>query len=517
VRCRLAACPRTLWGLLAATALAAVLSACGDDDAAAPPPATSVPPLVALHATRGAQPGIFDAEGRQVLLRGVNLNALGDYYQANPDFPPVIPLRDGDFPEMARYGFNVVRLIVSWSSLEPTRGEISRAYLQRVHAAVDAAKASGVYVVLDMHQDAWGKYIATPPGVSCPPSREVAIGWDGAPEWATLTDGKSTCRNPGVRELAPAVSAAFTNFYADRDGIQGELIGAWAALAREFATEPAVAGYDLLNEPHFTNGPSVSAPLLAAYSGRVITALRDAERQAGGFAHIAFFEPVILWPATGAAFTADFTNDENIVFAPHNYAESLTDFNSLSIEQGFARAAADAAMYGSTFWIGEYGWFSDPPANKPRVVRYAREEDRLLVGGTWWQWRQACGDPHSIGTPGGQPPAELIHFHRTSCPGDVDRGAIPEWATVLSRPYPRAAPGRLLSLQSDGDAGTLQLSGMAAGAGADARLDLWVPQRGGRPLVTGTGLGPVQTISVPGGFRLLIGVSGSYAASIAQR
>ena len=44
---------------------------------------------------------------------------------------------------------------------------------------------------------------------------------------------------------------------------------------------------------------------------------------------------------------------------------------------------------------------------------------------------------------GGQPPPELIHFNRTLCPGDIDGGPVPEWAAVLSRPYPRAAPGRL--------------------------------------------------------------------------
>jgi len=95
---------------------------------------------------------------------------------------------------------------------------------------------------------------------------------------------------------------------------------------------------------------------LAAYSGRAITAIRAAEQQAGGFAHIAFFEPVILWPSPQTAFAPDFTTDENIVFAPHNYAESLTAFNTLTVEQGFALAAADAATYQSTFWIGEYGW-----------------------------------------------------------------------------------------------------------------------------------------------------------------
>ncbi|HVM95690.1 MAG TPA: cellulase family glycosylhydrolase [Candidatus Acidoferrales bacterium] len=481
-----------------------LLFGCGDDGEPASP-TNQLPALQALHATRGAAPGIFDASGRQVLLRGVNLNSLGDYFQGNPDLPQVIPLMSDDFPTMARYGLNVVRLILNWSLLEPQPGQISTDYLRRIHAAVDAAKAQSIYTVLDMHQDAWGKFIASPPGTTCTAGREPAIGWDGAPEWATITGGASTCRSAGVRELSPAVVAAFSNFYSDHDGIQTSLINAWAALAGEFAREPAVAGYDLLNEPHFGASIATAPPLLGAYSGRVIAAIRAAERAAGGRGHIAFFEPVILWPLVNAAFAPAFTDDDNIVFAPHNYGESL---NTLSLEQGFTQAAQDSSTYQTTFWIGEFGWFSDPPANKEKLIRFAQQEDQYLVGGAWWQWKQACGDPHSIGSIGGTPAAQIIQFRLEACPGDVNLGPIPEWTSVLSRPFPRAAPGRLLALVSDGDTAQLRLSGATDEPG---QLDLWVPERGnGAPIVQGEGLGTVQTIPVSGGYRLLIPVKGQY-------
>jgi endoglycosylceramidase len=505
------------YGLLrkiAAAALVACAAACGGDQDEGGSAPTPLPALSPLRAQRGDGPGIFDAQGRQVLLRGINLNSLGDYYQANAHYAPVLPLSSTDFPRMASHGFDAVRLVLSWSALEPERDHVSTEYLKRIRTAVDAAKANGIYVILDMHQDAWGKFIATPPGTPCPPGREPAIGWDGAPEWATITDGRGTCRVPGVRELSFAVSRAFDNFYNDRDGIQAQLIEAWAALAREFAREPAVAGYDLLNEPHFGSNLTGAAPVLAAYYGRVIPAIRAAEQAAGGMSHIVFFEPVIVWPVADSAPPADFTDDDNIVYAPHNYAESLTDLNALTVEEGFARAAEDAAMYGSTFWIGEYGWFSDPPSNKQRLVRYAAEEDRRMIGGAWWQWKQACGDPHSIGQPGAEPPPQLILFDYRRCPGDIDDGPVPEWESVLSRPYPRAAPGRLLSLESDGDSGTLQLTGLADAAAAGARLDLWVPDRNAAPSVTGAGFSDLSMTKVPGGFRILAKVSGSYAVTV---
>jgi endoglycosylceramidase len=501
------------WGCLVLPLL--LLAGCGNDGEPRGTGREALPALRTLHARRGTDPGIFDDLGRRVLLRGMNLNSLGDYYQANPAYPQVIPLDGSDFTRMAQHGFNVVRLIVSWSALEPQRDQIDREYIQRIREAVAGAKAAGIYTVLDMHQDAWGKFIASPPGTICSAGRELAIGWDGAPSWATLFDDRSTCRMIGVRELSPAVAAAFDSFYADREGIQGQLVKTWAALATEFAAEPAVAGYDLLNEPFIGSNILGAANNLAAYSTRAIDAIRTAETAAGGFAHIVFFEPVAVWPVLNAAPPADFTSDTNIVFAPHNYAESITGLNPLSIEEVFARAAESAAQYGTTFWTGEYGWFGDAAHNQARLLRYAREEDRYLVGSAWWQWKQACGDPHSIGVPNGEPPPLLTHFTYSRCPGDIDLGPVPEWEVILSRPYPRAAPGRLLSLESDGATGTLQLRGETVMPG---ELDLWIPQRGSaRPQLIGQGITDTRLVPIQGGYRALASVTGTYDVQVVQR
>jgi len=449
---------------------------------------------------------VYDSSDRQVLLRGVNLNSIGDYYQDDPKLPPTLPSDERDFAQMAALGFNVVRLIVSWSALEPEPHQWNEAYVQRIRQAVANAKAAGLYVVLDMHQDAWGKFIATPPGVECKPGEERAIGWDGAPEWATRTDGRSTCRSLGVREISPAVGQAFENFYADRDGIQSALVETWARLAAVFAREAAVAGYDLFNEPHWGNNFGSAARKLGAFYARAISAIRMAERDAGGFPHVIFFEPIILWPLGDALPDPSFLRDDNAVFAPHNYAESITWFDT--IEGVFERARADAARYGTAFWFGEYGWFADPPGNKPRVLRYASAEDRLGVGSAWWQWKQACGDPHSIAVPGGSPPPLLITLRYSACPGDIDRGLVPEWVAVLSRPYPRATPGKLVSLQSDPERSEMEVAGIAEAVG---ETDLWIPARAGRlPVVEGNGVREVRIVPVAGGYRVFARVEGAF-------
>jgi beta-galactosidase GanA len=49
---------------------------------------------------------------------------------------PIAPLDEDDLRLMRRSGFNVVRLPVAWSSLEPHRGHIDKAYLERIAETV---------------------------------------------------------------------------------------------------------------------------------------------------------------------------------------------------------------------------------------------------------------------------------------------------------------------------------------------------------------------------------------------
>jgi endoglycosylceramidase len=476
------------------------------------PNASEAASLRPLHAVRGDGARILDDQGRQVLLRGVNLNSLGDYYQPNAAYPQVIPVTDADWGRMAANGFDVVRLIVHWSLLEPTRGTIDQGYLDRIQAAVTAAAAHGLYTVIDMHQDAWSKGVDTPAGVTCPAGTEPNNGWDGAPAWATMTDGADTCAPGGVRELAPAVVHAFEHFYANTDGIQDELVNTWAAVAKRFATTDAVAGYDLLNEPNWGETPAQSGQRLGAFTSKVITAIRGAEQQAGGTSHTIYFEPVVVFPRDGTLVPTTDVTDPNVVFAPHNYEGSI---DSGTIEEGFANIAKAASGYGTTFWIGEFGWFGDGAKDQASVATFAAQEDQYRVGGTWWQWKQACGDPHSIGTRDGKPADVIVEFNLIGCPADVDKGPVPEWQPILARAYPRAAPGMLESLTSDGLAGTFSMIGARGDAPADAQLDLWVPAKGGQPTVGGTGLHDVQVRPVDGGFRVTAGVCDRYTVTIA--
>ena len=265
---------------------------------------------------------VVDTHGSTVILRGLAVNGLGDYFQANPKIAPTFQLKEQDFQKMASLGINSVRLVLSWSLLEPSPGVHDQAYLEKIKQAVEWAKANGIYVVLDIHQDAWGKYIETPVDKKCPWPLLPNIGWDGAPEWATITDNRGRCMLVH-RELSMAVMNSWQAFWHDRDHIQQHLIDTWAWLAGEFKNDPAVIGYDLLNEPGW--GFNIEADIhknKPAFYGRATQAIRKAEN--GGLDKIIFFEPMSIWSAVPRETPTPFTTDTNIIYAPHIYLGSIS-------------------------------------------------------------------------------------------------------------------------------------------------------------------------------------------------
>src|SRR5207244_7130217 len=64
----------------------------------------------------------------------------GNFCPANTAYMPVPPLCRDDIVMMAQLGFNSVRLPLSWSLLEPQRGQFSELYLERINQVVGWAQ-----------------------------------------------------------------------------------------------------------------------------------------------------------------------------------------------------------------------------------------------------------------------------------------------------------------------------------------------------------------------------------------
>lgn len=460
---------------------------------------------------------IVDGHGRTVLLRGVNVSQLGDYFQSNPAVPPTVPLTPVDFERIAALGMNSVRLLVHWSRLEPEPGIRDEEYLAEIRQAVEWAEDAGLFVILDMHQDAWSKYIGTAPTETCPAPLTPAKGWDGAPEWATFTDGLPRCKLQ-QREFSAAVAQAFTSFWIDRPasdgvGIQQHLVETWAWLAGEFAHTPAVIGYDLLNEPNPGVTPIGSdATFLGEFYRRALEAIRAAED--GGLTKIVFFEPMGTWSATSVGLPRPFTTDTHIVYAPHIYTGSLNADRAvlgeelIAMRTGFEQARREATGYGTTLYSGEWGFWGNAADTATYMRRYAALEDEFQVGGAIWQWKQGCGDPHSAGYPGGWIPERsgnvaVLRCRDASQPAGVDAGLVRDTAYVLSRPYLRRFPG-MASFEWEPETRRFDASGEAPTGSKD--IELWVPGAS-EPQLALEGLALNELRQVSGGWIVRLALS----------
>ncbi len=404
--------------------------------------------LPALHAEPDPVEGgrIVDALGREVLLRGVNVNAFVEYWAYDPGLVTTYPLTGADADAIAGIGWNVVRLLISWSRVEPEPGVYDEAYLDAVESAVRLLESRGLYSIVDLHQDAWGASLAARPGEDCSAFGNLpAVGWDGAPAWATLDGGAPRCQ-VGIRELSPAVVAAFRAFFADAPGPGGiglrtRYVRMLRHVAERFAPHDAVAGYDVMNEPNAIFVDQLEP--LADFYAAAIQGIRAGESDAGAPRRLVFLEPSISW-AGNESFPVlpPFARDDQIVYAPHLYQGGL---DPGPLEAGaFERARSEAALLGgapvlSGEWGSDPGRAADPDDDYFELHQSLQDEFR--IGATLWTWREACGDPHKAGeVRAGQVP-RVWGLFEVDCETHTITGPREALRAALRRPLLRAAPG----------------------------------------------------------------------------
>jgi endoglycosylceramidase len=367
---------------------------------------------------------IVDERGREVLLKGVNVDGLVDYFRSDlrppypidrsgyaggacpPDDPSVegVMVCEFDVDQMRPLGYDAIRLNLSWSLLEPSPGAINQTYLDRIAQVVGWARAQGIYVVLDMHQDAWSKYVYTRPGDTCPPGFRGIRGFDGAPEWASA-HVLPACALNGVRELDPAVQEDFQKLYLnapapDGAGLQEHYAAAMVALARRFASDPAVAGYEIINEPSpgYNAAPGeTDATQLFPFYGKVVNTVVS---QVLGFRQLFFIEPNVERDVTDQSAIVTpwsaYSSYANVVYAPHIYTGVFTLDQQVASRRffpndgGYRSAIADAQALGLPLWVGEFG---NNPSDDETLLRGSYSlQDRYLLGGALWLWKENAND-----------------------------------------------------------------------------------------------------------------------------
>jgi aryl-phospho-beta-D-glucosidase BglC (GH1 family) len=293
----------TRWAssVVAAMVVALAPAVIGTSTAVAATPALNGP----LHTT-GTDSVIYDAADQPVRLVGFNwagteqggrndasktADACGTVWRTPADGINGMSY-DDMYQRIRDWGYNVLRLPISWNNLEPVAPvwsdslgrythKFNTAYVNDLKSIVTKAHAAGLGVILDMHQDFWS------------PSLHQITNWDGSRGYCEGV-GMPRWLNPSID--AKAATTQSTDFYnamnwfyrnlrdpgstLTRTSPWGLFYSAWDWISYSFssrsgfAAASAVVGADVLNEPYFSyvgGTPPAGQTVLQAAGARLAT------------------------------------------------------------------------------------------------------------------------------------------------------------------------------------------------------------------------------------------------------
>jgi hypothetical protein len=338
-----------------------------------------------------------DESGRSVILRG---------FVTTTNYPDGAALNytAADYQRMKALGANYqsirigVCAIGAWPGCQPRDG-----YLQQLDSMVQAAKQEGIY-----------------------------------------SEFKLT-----MYDLPGQPNDNWTALWRNSGGQQDAIINGWKTLWQRYESEPAVVGYDLLNEPQLGNigvqTPQFVQQYLNPFYQRVIDVLRQIDSR-----HIALFQPVIGSPPYNATVGRD-----DVAYAPHFYPqvrEFLTrnDANTSDYPQLVQRLNNEAQSNNAPLIIGEYGMPYNPAwDNQPDMQqRYQAIElaesnafDHFMLSASrpWWADDRA-------GVTAGPAVLDWAVLQGRDGLGSPERRLITD---IFARPYPARVAGTVTSFGFD--------------------------------------------------------------------
>lgn len=261
-----------------------------------------------------------------------------------------------DLDNIHALGMNVVRATFGYDTLLKEDGSWRADAFTRLDWLVQNAWARGIYTVLDFH-------------AFLPP--------------AAAQDGSA---------------AGYWSSAAQQD----ETVQIWTRIAEHYRGNPAVAMYDLLNEPNNSSlkgkQPPKSATICALYA-RLYHAIREADPN-----HAIAMEGLWSWKALRDPTRAGY---RNVVYSLHwyHFGQNGVADNNTRTDADLRTAEELRATWKVPCFIGEFNLFGDADAWKYALRGY----DSAGLSWATWSYKNKASDTNSWGvytTLGGKAPPE---------------------------------------------------------------------------------------------------------------
>jgi aryl-phospho-beta-D-glucosidase BglC (GH1 family) len=395
---------------------------------------------------------IMDQAGNTVVLRGANFFG---YEYAVGIAEKWDTHSESDYAQMASWGFNVVRLPIAWALIEPEPRKYDENYMSYVDRDIGWAKTNGLYVILDMHDNSWS------------PKFTYYDSWHttGVPSWAVSQypnsdQGEAQARADFYNNLGPnGTPVSSTN-----PSLQDRFVQVWEYVAGRYASEPAVAGYDLLNEPtvfsadtqvNYYNESQFVSQTLPTFYEKVAAGIRTVDTR-----HMIFWEPAqvpLIWDNPSEYLSLmttgpTYVDISNAIYSPHypgiGPGLSLQAYNGdkarleASLESNILSLSA---RWNQPVFIGEWGIVSDGTNAAQYVHDLSDLLDKYLLSSAWWTYGY-CSNGMCIFDDSGQ--------ERGTITGNLIRPFVQAWSAIQAIAGTLGAEELQLSLQG---AGTLRV------------------------------------------------------------
>ena len=317
-------------------------------------------------------------DGRPVRLRGVNLGGwmlIEDYmiglpwteWKIREQFRKILGdesyaaffktfdqafIAEEDIAFLASTGFNVVRLPFNYRHFESdlAPGEWLESGFKQLDRAVELCRKHNIWVMLDLHAGAGAQ----------------------------------------ARDQNAGSAYGETYFWKYRS-FMDRTVALWGELARRYAGDKIIAGYNLLGEPVTSD-----VAVLNEFYKKSIDAIRRVDRE-----HLIFLDPN-LWSRDIASLHSEIFADPQIVVAIHPYFQGnnslsrLTAYPAVLDGKTFDRSAVeriidqtyDSARLSCPVMAAEFGAFRSDP--QPFAVQLAIVRDQISIfeekGWSWSMW-----------------------------------------------------------------------------------------------------------------------------------